>query len=458
MALDEKPFKLGRIYCTNRPIAIYKTSISDFSKFEKLTDIEYSARSPRWIPGNDESFIFLKRTTYGPHLECDALCKFTDGKIQEIIPVVKDYPKTATEFAGIYCTELKSSPFLILPSDEPLLLQSTITKSSVIVFAISMSGEIQRITEPGKSSYVSSICGNSAAIISCSENTSESVHILQMKSATDFSLEEVVTASDSFERVHENFELVSKSKRTFESHFTGKSGNKNLALYPHGGPNSNVTKSFSTTFIGLGELGYDILMPNYTGSVGYGQDNVYSLGGNIGDYDIADCLDALDHHLKTSKNSYENVFVFGGSHGGFLTAHLTAARPDQFRAAVIRNPVIDLNSMHHVTDIPDWNEWQGLNIPPLLGKPPSEEQILELRKRSPIAYAHKVKTPTLMNIGLKDLRVPPPQGDQWIKALRSYGVSCEQYDYPEDCHPLGSTETLGDIFVHLHRWFDMHKQ
>jgi len=255
MALDEKPFKLGRIYCTNRPIAIYKTSISDFSKFEKLTDNEYSARSPRWIPGNDESFIFLKRTTYGPHLECDALCKFTDGKIQEIIPVVKDYPKTATEFAGIYCTELKSSPFLILPSGEPLLLQSTITKSSVIVFAISMSGEIQRITEPGKSSYVSSICGNSAAIISCSENTSESVYILQMKSATDFSLEEVVSASDSFERVHENFELVSKSKRTFESHFTRKSGNKNLALYPHGGPNSNVTKSFSTTFIGLGELG-----------------------------------------------------------------------------------------------------------------------------------------------------------------------------------------------------------
>ena len=77
-------------------------------------------------------------------------------------------------------------------------------------------------------------------------------------------------------------------------------------------------------------------MPNYTGSVGYGQDNVYSLGGNIGDYDIADCLAALDHFLNKSEKTYDNVFVFGGSHGGFLTAHLTAARPDQFRAAVIR--------------------------------------------------------------------------------------------------------------------------
>lgn len=255
MALDEKPHKLGRIYCTNRPIAIYKTSTTNFREFEKLTECDYSARSPRWIPGNDDSFIFLKRTTYGPHLECDALCKFTDGKILEIVPVVKDYPKNDTDLAGIYCTELKSSPFLILPSGEPVLLLSTITKSSVIVFAISMSGEIQRITDPGKSSYVSSICGDSAAIISCSENTSESVHILQMKSAADFSLEEIVSASDSFERVHESFELVSKSKRTFETHFTGKSENKNLALYLHGGPNSNTTKSFSTTFIGLCELG-----------------------------------------------------------------------------------------------------------------------------------------------------------------------------------------------------------
>ncbi len=44
----------------------------------------------------------------------------------------------------------------------------------------------------------------------------------------------------------------------------------------------------------------------------------------------------------------------GGSHGGFLTAHLAGQHPDAFAAAVLRNPVCDLSVMVHVSDIPDW--------------------------------------------------------------------------------------------------------
>ena len=34
----------------------------------------------------------------------------------------------------------------------------------------------------------------------------------------------------------------------------------------------------------------------------------------------------------------------GGSHGGYLAAHLTAKYPNEFRGAILRNPVIDLPS------------------------------------------------------------------------------------------------------------------
>ena len=34
----------------------------------------------------------------------------------------------------------------------------------------------------------------------------------------------------------------------------------------------------------------------------------------------------------------------GGSHGGYLTAHLSAKYPDTFIGAILRNPVIDLPS------------------------------------------------------------------------------------------------------------------
>ena len=55
-----------------------------------------------------------------------------------------------------------------------------------------------------------------------------------------------------------------------------------------------MTTDFHPLFTGMVELGYDIVMPNYVGSVGYGQNHVQALAGHIGDYDVADCLTALD--------------------------------------------------------------------------------------------------------------------------------------------------------------------
>lgn len=46
--------------------------------------------------------------------------------------------------------------------------------------------------------------------------------------------------------------------------------------------------------------------------------------------------------------------VVGGSHGGFLAGHLAGQHPAAFRAAVLRNPVLDLSVMVHLSDIPDW--------------------------------------------------------------------------------------------------------
>ena len=46
--------------------------------------------------------------------------------------------------------------------------------------------------------------------------------------------------------------------------------------------------------------------------------------------------------------------VMGGSHGGLLTGHLVGQHPTRFRCASLRNPVMDVSAMIHLSDIPDW--------------------------------------------------------------------------------------------------------
>lgn len=52
----------------------------------------------------------------------------------------------------------------------------------------------------------------------------------------------------------------------------------------------------------------------------------------------------------------------------------------------------------------------------------SEELLLAMRKASPIQHAHKVRAPTLLQIGSKDLRVPPSQATDFYHRLKANGT------------------------------------
>ena len=52
----------------------------------------------------------------------------------------------------------------------------------------------------------------------------------------------------------------------------------------------------------------------------------------------------------------ERLGVYGGSHGGFLSAHLIGhpEYKDMWKATSMRNPVLDMTYMINASDIPDW--------------------------------------------------------------------------------------------------------
>lgn len=178
-------------------------------------------------------------------------------------------------------------------------------------------------------------------------------------------------------------------------------------LIPHGGPHTAYNGAWSLPVAYFACLGYSVVVVNYRGSTGYGEAGVESLPGRIGTNDVEDCRAALAAAFETGYCDASRVGIFGGSHGGFLAASLVGKYPDEFGAAVLRNPVCDLSLMVHVTDIPDWcyvEAWGSEEGMARLSQQPSEEDMARFRSVSPVQYVDAIKTPMLFLLGAKDER------------------------------------------------------
>jgi len=74
-------------------MAIYEVNHSDLDNPNRLTDLEYSYRLPRFIP-NTNQLILLKRRPYGPHMDCDQLVSFDlGGFLISLIPLLESHLK-----------------------------------------------------------------------------------------------------------------------------------------------------------------------------------------------------------------------------------------------------------------------------------------------------------------------------------------------------------------------------
>jgi acylaminoacyl-peptidase len=199
-----------------------------------------------------------------------------------------------------------------------------------------------------------------------------------------------------------------------------------------------------------------LLILNYSGSTGYGDNFLNSLLGNIGDLDVQDCGKLIKAAIEKHSDKVDpsKVAVYGASHGGFNTAWLIGHPDfkDLFCAAVLLNPVINLSYMYSASDIPDWilatclnKEWSY--------RVTSEDNKVFFDK-SPISVVQNVKTPSLILIGGSDKRVPPSQGIQYHHMLQDLGVPTKLYCYPEDGHAIWGTEPGVDVNMNIFFWFD----
>jgi dipeptidyl aminopeptidase/acylaminoacyl peptidase len=219
-----------------------------------------------------------------------------------------------------------------------------------------------------------------------------------------------------------------------------------LLLHPHGGPHSRSALGFDFTVQLFAAHGYAVFQPNYRGSYGYGQKFIDADRFDFGGGDVRDILTGIDYLVKQGLVDRDRQFVYGTSYGGFLTCWLVG-HTRRFRAAVAQNAVTDMTTMWGLSDIRNWVEWE-------VGNPWKSPGAL--RKHSPLTYADKVETPTLMLHSRDDRRVPLANGALFYQALRTRGVPTEMVIYPGEGHGIRQPRHREDVLRRVLAWFERY--
>lgn len=194
-------------------------------------------------------------------------------------------------------------------------------------------------------------------------------------------------------------------------------------------------------FVARGAL---ILRPNYRGSAGYGEKfrslNVRNLG--VGDY--ADVISGVDSLIAKGFVDGDRLGSMGWSEGGYISAFITASS-DRFKAVSVGAGISDWMTYYVNTDITPFTR-QYLHATPW-----DDPEIY--KKTSPISYIAKARTPTLIQQGENDRRVPIPNGYELRQALEDRGVPVKMVVFKGFGHGITKPKQQRAVMEENEQWF-----
>ncbi|KAI0211336.1 Acylamino-acid-releasing enzyme [Lamellibrachia satsuma] len=432
---EHAPYRLGLIACPIRRSTLYYVDLKTL-QCSTLGETDKAVRTPVFSPDHSK-LVWLQNDVGGAHQQCSRLlmCDWSNKGITPVLGVVRRVSDPG--FPGIFTRGLHRRCWA--NDNRRILIQTQWRSKEELVLIDSETGNVTRLTNSADigSWQLLDVC-NDLVIVACS-SPNQPQHLVtgqlpgngqeaRMKwtnldpmsiTMTDvrwsvFSVCPPATQKESDGLDYECYLLETEVR-------LDPNMKPPLAVYIHGGPHSSLSTEFIPYLAGLCRCGYSVLVANYRGSTGFGQDGIESLLGNVGTQDVKDVQNAVEKVLEMDMVDKDRMVVIGGSHGGFLTAHLIGQFPNFYKAAVCRNPVIDLCSMFGTTDIPDWvMSENGLTF--THAQTANPEIYKELWKRSPIRYVDQMQTPVMIMLGTDDRRVPNQQGHLLRKALQARGI------------------------------------
>jgi dipeptidyl aminopeptidase/acylaminoacyl peptidase len=190
--------------------------------------------------------------------------------------------------------------------------------------------------------------------------------------------------------------------------------------------------------------GYLVLYTNPRGSSGYGSAFGNAIKNAYPSRDYDDLMKGVDEVIARGSVDERNMFVYGCSGGGVLTAWIVG-HTDRFAAASSNCPVTNWLSFVGTTDGAYWYR--------NFAKAPWEDPTEHLR-RSPLMYVGNVRTPTMLMTGVNDLRTPIAQTEEYYQALKLRKVPTAMVRFNDEYH--GTTSKPSNFIrtqLYLRHWF-----
>lgn len=226
-----------------------------------------------------------------------------------------------------------------------------------------------------------------------------------------------------------------------------------LVLIIHGGPLSASRQDFignhNTPYgpiAALAAQGFAVLRCNFRGSTGYGKKFRHANVQDWGGMDYQDILAGVDHVVKMGVADPDRLVASGWSYGGHMMAWLLA-RTDRFKAIIAGAGVYNCASKAPNCDIPEfYNDYLGITQFPAWDI---------YHRFSPLFYLKKVSTPTLIEHGEQDKRVPIGQSYELYETLKNLSCPVKMVVYPRTAHIPNEPKLIRDL---LHRHIEFFQE
>ncbi|WP_010228882.1 S9 family peptidase [Gillisia marina] len=185
----------------------------------------------------------------------------------------------------------------------------------------------------------------------------------------------------------------------------------------------------------LTDLGYTVLDMDYRGSAGYGRDWRTAIYRHMGGKDLSDQVDGAKFLVEEHGIDQDNIGIYGGSYGGFITLMAMFNESDTFKSGA---------ALRSVTDWAHYNDGYTSNI---LNTP--VEDPIAYKRSSPIYFAEGLKGNLLIAHGMVDTNVHY----QDVVRLAQRLIELEKDNWEMAVYPVE-----GHGFVEPSSWTDEYKR